>query len=484
MKDTKLIQILKTFSKVEIKEFEKFVASPYFSRGRDLNPFYKILKSFHPDFNNPIFTYESIFKKLYPKEKYKKSSAENVIRVLSTEMVKLADKFLSYEEFQSHKLRNRMSLIQVYITRKLNKLYIKLFDDTQQNLDKLIDGYTTKDFFELYVLKMYAQMFSIHNNDKVKNKSILESQAYLLMVIFMCTANSIDNSYKGNMAYNLDKEDDLAENLMRNFDYSNFITYLNKKTGLRKIDKELLELCLYGLLYTLDRDNEDIVLRLEYLFYKYKHLFRNDHKLEFYFKLNDAFDKRNDLKKSNILYRKLLEDEIYGQHNHMPFVVFMNILFYFAETKPDDAETFILEYSEILNTDKKDSFINYGYALIEFKRKNFEIALGYISKVDNAFFFFKYHLKTLYLQIYYELGYTEEANSMIDSFRHFLKNNKNVPEGRALRHKIFMGYYKKLQNLKFSTDKSDLQKLNKDILKEEKILFFKNWFLDKIKELR
>ena len=116
-----------------------------------------------------------------------------------------------------------MSLIQVYISRNLNNLYTKLFADTQQNLDKLIDGYTTKDFFELYVLKMYAQMFSIHNNDKVKNNYPLESQIYLLMVIFMCTANSIDNSYKGNKIYNLERDDDLVENLMRNFDYSNFI---------------------------------------------------------------------------------------------------------------------------------------------------------------------------------------------------------------------------------------------------------------------
>ncbi len=483
MKDTKLVQILKTFSKEEIKEFEKFVASPYFSRGRDLKPFYKILKSYHPEFNSQNFTYEKIFRKLYPKEKYDKSNTENLIRVLSSELVKLADKFLSYEEFQSHKLRNRMSLIQVYINRNLNKLYIKLFADTQQNLDKLIDGYTTKDFFELYILKMYEVIFLLRNNEKVKSQSKLESQAYLLMVIFMCTANSIDNSYKGNMNYNLDKDDDLAENLMRNFDYRNFISYLNKKTGLRKFDKDLLELCLYDLLYTLDRDNVEIVLRLEYLFYKYKHLFRNDHKLEFYFKLNDAFDKRCDLKKLNILYRKLLKDGIYGPHNEMPFMVYMNILFIFAETKPYDAEKFILKYTERLNTDKKESFMNFGYALIEFKRKNFEKALEYISKVDMAFFFFKYHLKSLYLQIYYELDYTEEANSMIDSFRHFLKNNKNVPQKMERRYKIFMGYYKNLQNLKFSGDKSELQKLHKDMLKEDRLLYYRNWFLEKIEEL-
>lgn len=95
MKNTKLIQILKIFSKEEIKEFEKFIASPYFSRGRDLKPFYKILKSYHPDFKSSNFNYERVFEKLYPKEKYNKSGADNILRVLSYELTRLTEEFIT-----------------------------------------------------------------------------------------------------------------------------------------------------------------------------------------------------------------------------------------------------------------------------------------------------------------------------------------------------------------------------------------------------
>lgn len=115
MKDTKLIQLLKTFSKEEIKELEKFVASPYFSRGRDLKPFYRILKSYHPEFNNLNFTYEKIYRKLYPKEKYNKSKAENVIRVLSSELTKLTEEFITIRDLRSNEFRSRICLLEFFL---------------------------------------------------------------------------------------------------------------------------------------------------------------------------------------------------------------------------------------------------------------------------------------------------------------------------------------------------------------------------------
>ena len=159
MKDTKLIQILKTFTKEEIKEFEKFVASPYFSRGRNLKPLFKILRTSHPHFNNPIFTYESIFKSLYPEEKNNKLRAENVLRVLSSELVKLAEEFLTYEQMKSNKLRMRNILLEVYINKKLNKQFVKLYSETQNDLARLMDGAKTKHFSDLYILKMMEVIY-------------------------------------------------------------------------------------------------------------------------------------------------------------------------------------------------------------------------------------------------------------------------------------------------------------------------------------
>ncbi|MDQ3019892.1 MAG: hypothetical protein M3R36_04875 [Bacteroidota bacterium] len=389
MKNTRLIELLKTFSKEEMKEFEKFVASPYFSRGRELLPFYKILVKHYPSFENSDFTYEKIYRKLHPKVKFNKTSSENLLRVMSSDLVKLIEEYLTYENFISDKLGKRICLINVYQKRNLNKPYIKLFSDTKQNLSKLSDGFTSKYFADLYLLKMQEVIFALRNNTKYM--STIESQVALLNYFFLCAANFIDNSHKRKTVHNLDLKDDLVEHLLSNIDFNNFISYLDKNPRIKKSDKEILELCFYSVLHTLDRNNENFISKIEILFYKNRHLFRDDNKLSFYFLLNSAFDRRNDQIKLSILYRKILEDGIYepGKGMKMPFMVYLNIVHIFVEEKIEDSEKFALKYYKNLNTDKNESFYNYSLALIEFKRKNFEKALDYISKVEIIYFYFK-----------------------------------------------------------------------------------------------
>ncbi|MBK8983686.1 MAG: hypothetical protein IPM38_15555 [Ignavibacteria bacterium] len=65
MRSLRLVNILKTFTKEEIKEFEKFVASPYFSRGRNLSPFFSVIKKYYPEFYPDQYSAEKIFRELF-----------------------------------------------------------------------------------------------------------------------------------------------------------------------------------------------------------------------------------------------------------------------------------------------------------------------------------------------------------------------------------------------------------------------------------
>lgn len=482
MKDTKLIQILKTFAREEIKEFEKFVASPYFSRGRDLKPLYKILKSYHPEFNNQNFIYEKIFRKLYPKEKYSKSKSDNVLRVLSSELTKLAEEYIIVSDLRSNKLRSIISLLEHYVNNNLNKFYISLYSDTKKNLHKLIDGYTGGDFVHLYFLSMMEVIFSVHNNGK--SASNMESQLNMMNFFSLCAANFINNSYNARIRYNLENKDDLVEQFMRNFDHKNFISYLDKKKGIAQQDKEIFELCFYGLLYTIHREDKNIVAKIESLFYKNKHLFRDNHKLSFYYLLKSYYNREKDFEKLNTLYESLLEDEVYVPHTggEMPFILYNDILYnLIAQNKLTNARKFILKYTDYLRTDKKESFHNYGFAQIEFKKKNFVKSLEHISKVEMLTFFFKYEIRNLFLKLYYELNYIEEAYSLLDAYKHFLKSNKNVSEEMRLQNKLFVDYYKKVLGIKLSENKSALGQLKKNISCESKLMY-KNWFMEKIEE--
>ena len=63
MKNSKLIQVLKSFSAGDWKEFKKFAVSPYFNKGRDYIPLLEELKVFYPNFDSDKLTSEYIYSK-------------------------------------------------------------------------------------------------------------------------------------------------------------------------------------------------------------------------------------------------------------------------------------------------------------------------------------------------------------------------------------------------------------------------------------
>lgn len=84
---------------------------------------------------------------------------------------------------------------------------------------------------------------------------------------------------------------------------------------------------------------------------------------------------------------------------------------------------------------------------------------------------------------YYELNYTEPALSMIDSYKHFVNDNKNISDVFRESHLRFIN---SLQSLILSKEKNQTDKLS---LLKEKLTPFKaerriSWIIDKIDELK
>ena len=76
----------------------------------------------------------------------------------------------------------------------------------------------------------------------------------------------------------------------------------------------------------------------------------------------------------------------------------------------------------------RENMKNYSYARLYFEKGQFDEALNFLSKVKYDNFALKYDIRVLMLRIYYELHYTEEALSLIDTFRHFIAENKSLSQ--------------------------------------------------------
>ncbi|MBK7253000.1 MAG: hypothetical protein IPI04_03555 [Ignavibacteria bacterium] len=95
-KDTKLIAFLKTFSKPELSEFEKFLKSPYFKKERDPLPLFNYLKKHYPGFPSEKINEENILTELYPGESISNKKYKDLIRNISSTLLKAVTDFIFY----------------------------------------------------------------------------------------------------------------------------------------------------------------------------------------------------------------------------------------------------------------------------------------------------------------------------------------------------------------------------------------------------
>ena len=70
MLNSSLIEILKSFNKIEIKEFNNMVCSPWFNKRLAVTKFWGVVRGYAPDFNTKELERENVYKIIYPGKKY------------------------------------------------------------------------------------------------------------------------------------------------------------------------------------------------------------------------------------------------------------------------------------------------------------------------------------------------------------------------------------------------------------------------------
>jgi hypothetical protein len=220
MQKTKLIALLKTFTKQEMKDFEKFISSPYFSPGRNLKPLFNVLKKYYPEFNSPNLTHEKIYRKLYPGKKYEKKKSEHVLQVLVSEMMSLAEKFVVYDGFESGKFgfHYYSLLADEYLDKNLLDLALKTVFRNSKFIDN--DIKTTYYYFRrLDISSSISNILLLQMKPQERIKYYSKDMLYIYSEIFsrftaFHNAHNLDK-----ISYNLiRKGEELIVHFIKTFD--------------------------------------------------------------------------------------------------------------------------------------------------------------------------------------------------------------------------------------------------------------------------
>ena len=112
MKNSTTISLLKLIKPSEWKDFEKFVSSPYFNKGRNYDGLVEILGKFRFDFESDELSKKNIYHLLFPGKQFK----ESVMNTMLSGLNQLCEEFILYQDFKKKPERN-VRLLRQYNER-------------------------------------------------------------------------------------------------------------------------------------------------------------------------------------------------------------------------------------------------------------------------------------------------------------------------------------------------------------------------------
>lgn len=467
MTNSKLIQLLKTFTKEEFKSFGKFVSSPYFYKDKAVIKMYGSLKGFYPCFGEDKLNKESVFSKMYPGKAYNDSH----MKYLMSEMFRLSKKFLAHINFESDFFEPDIRLLKELNSRNVPKI----FESHLEKMEARIKNYPVRNeeyFHNMFLIKeLVSGFYSYKDRLSVKREhnQIIENiiNNFLISLLDSYYTISSDIDFFA-VKFDLNLTGYIEDIILKNKEIINpavLIYYhffmLSRGEGDTHYS-ELLEL-KKKYLHLLDDNGKHRIYEtlLNYCIVNYQ--------LEGVKYYVQAFDIINDEIKYGVRFKRKEFSEIF-------FINKVEIASKIKEFKW--AYDFIEEYMDRLHSEQRDDIVNFCYAIIEFESKNYLASLDHLAKINLHHPASRFRIRNYTLLNYYELGYMEQAFSLVDTYRHMLAKDKKIEITRKTRYNTFLSLYQKLLDVKSGSKKTDTNLLRKEI--EQKAIFMKEWLLEKV----
>jgi len=483
MKDTRLIRILSTFSKDELKSFQKFLESPFLKPGRNTVILFEYIIKFHPEFDDGKIEKQKVFKKLFKDETYSEKKMLNLIY----DLTKTAENFIAYNAMINDETEYLFNLSKGYVARNLHDESYRVNRSIEKTLkpgfSPMID-YISKLRRLTYLKSLYfTQKNDFENLIKSKN-NYFEASAIQFIIDFseiVSVKKPALNTY-GNKMENM-----MVESITKSFDVKKLLTTLESADYDKK---SLISLHYYILKTNEEPDNKLYFYKLRDVFYESLNDYDRGERCLIFSNLVNYCVQRSvgnvEFRKEGLeVYKKMITSESYSflETEYIDVITYRNIIQYCISQKDSEWMKFFLDnYSDKVQPDLREDLKNLSYGNLNFIRKEFEKALDSCSKINSEFFLFKTDLKNLMLKIYYELKYYEPAFSMIDSYKHFLSNTKEIMPSFKTVFGNFVKHYNDLLRIKSLQSTEDPLFIRKRIEKEEQVVN-KSWLLEKAQEL-
>lgn len=482
MYKSKFIDFLRTLSKDEMKRFGDFVSSPYYNKTGNLVKLFDELKNHYPDFLAPAVAKNKLYKKLFPGKKYN----EQVMKNMSSQLLKLAKEFLCAEFYGNNHEEKKINLLRQLSTKKLDSVFNSELRVIEKEFTE-IKNLTDPIFFYLYRMELERVSFMLMRDKQQKvPESILLQGEYLIYFFLMQLSISIGNIRVNEDSFNAKFESNLVSEFVSSFDFEKLMKYILKND---EHFGPIVYIHYCKMMCSLNPDKENFYYELK------KAAVDNINKLNKYelyniFTVMESYCIMRANRNKTHFYDELFENyKIALEHNiliideppHITAMKFRNIYSCaFIKADYDWVENYINEYGKYLTEDSKE-LAELARAQLSFFRKEYDNSLEILQQINPDLHFAKLDMRVLTIQIYYERDYLESALSSLNSFRQFINNNEHIVEHAKIKCLNFINITTNLVKLKTNPDRKKLSELE-DRINTEPIRSYE-WLMEKIVEL-
>jgi hypothetical protein len=482
MHNFSIIQVLRTFSPEEIKEFDKLVRSPYFGGSNFVLKFWQELKKAYPEFTERAVNKERIFKKLYPGKPYD----DRIVRKLSSALLKMSEEFLILEMAKGYKISDRFLLMQ-YRNRKL----IPQYEKKSKEVDDYYNSESKLNFLNL-IEKHLLQIPRLQVlGDGLKPLKIYEERMkyyeYMIVYVLVITLQEMTRKYQNKEVYNF-KGMNIAEKFIEKFRLEEFFEEV------LEIYPQYKDLLMFN--YGLMKANKEPG-NIEH-FLQVKEIFFNNvsslpPKAAYFYctlLINYCLKQKSD-NKSELINPSLVEMiEMMDENNlirdpssrAVDTVFFTVVIQAFGDTgEYKKLEDFTARYLKHLPQEHRESMKTYALFYGAFCREEYEKALEYLSQLKEDIYIDKHNFRIFKLILFYELKYYNEAFTLADAHIQFIKKNENISEDLRNGTRVLLYYYRKLLELA-SESRKDILSLDVKFRSEKREFPYKRWIKEKIAE--
>lgn len=477
MKSTKLVSLLRTFSKNEAGKLKEYIHSEYYNKNKHVTRLCNLLLQYHPEFNSPKLEEEKVYQKMFPGEKYDYFKLKNII----SDLFGLALEFLKLSLAEQRDIDNEIILLNMLHDRKLDNIYSqreKKIKQVLQNAEiKNEDNYLRQYQLERVNIAHYKFEGAAYTFGSIQNEfeSFLR---YSLTGMLRLYSKMLHNKNHGNIRFDMKMFENVWDYVKnREFEDNPSITVYKSIIALElsKNEDDYRELLEIKQKFRNNIPDEE---------HYYILLVQNSY-AAYMLKLGDE----NFYADRFTAFKEMFE---FGFMN-ADYIIYPNFISAFTSAcmagEFDWADQLMQKAQNgISPADEKLNSLNYCRGFMAYRKKDFGKALQYFSKTKFRLYLMKVMVKSYTARIYYEQNLYEQTLSAADSFRHYLKSEKMMAEDQKTAHFEFLKHLTELTMLKLEgknkIDRDELEMLKRRI--EQMIsnpLGARNWLIEKAAEL-